>query len=272
MIRSTAALLFLAVVATASAPKLPPGDSAAAQALETSPRHAEYVDILLREGEPPMRAYVVYPEVKDKAPVVIIIQEIYGLSPWLKSTADAFAAEGFIAIAPDLISGPLGPGTDKLASRDEITQAVRALKPPAVFDALDKTATYATSLPAATKKFATAGFCWGGTMSFNYAAHNPNLSAAVVYYGSNPSDEAVLQKITAPVLGLYGENDNRVNSTIPAADAAMKKLGKSYTHHTYPGAGHGFLRQQQGANGANLKATESAWPTTLAFLREHLSN
>jgi carboxymethylenebutenolidase len=96
----------------------------------------------------------------------------------------------------------------------------------------------------------------------------PELDAAVVYYGTSP--ESGYDRIQAPVLGLYGGADNRVNATIPAAEEAMKALGKGYEPHVYEGAGHGFLRQQSGQEGANLRATEQAWPRTVAFFREHL--
>src|SRR5262249_35988432 len=112
------------------------------------------------------------------------------------------------------------------------------------------------------------GFCWGGTTSFGYATAQPGLDAVVVYYGTSPSAEA-LAAIKAPVLGLYGGDDARVNATIEPASAEMKKLGKMYEPHIYDGAGHGFLRQQSGKDGANLKASQQAWPTTVAFVRDH---
>jgi carboxymethylenebutenolidase len=128
---------------------------------------------------------------------------------------------------------------------------------------------HAMALPAASKKYGVVGFCWGGSASFQHAVHSPTLSAAVVYYGGSPP-AASLATVRAPVLGLYGENDQRVNSTIPAADSAMRALGKSFEKHIYPGAGHGFLRAQAGANGANLEATRQAWPETIRFFRRYL--
>ncbi len=249
---------------------LPADEAGAKEAINKTPRHAEYVDVKV-EGQPtPIKAFVVYPERKDKAPVVIVIQEIFGLSDWIKGVADQLAQEGFIAVAPDLLSGkgPNGGGTEAFASRDEVTAAVRTLTPQVVVADLNAVRAYAIKLPAANGKSASIGFCWGGGMSFLYATAQPALDAAVVYYGTSPSADA-LASIKAPVLGNYGGNDARVNATIDPAVAEMKKLGKTYEPHIYDGAGHGFLRQQGGQNGANLKATQQAWPTTIAFLREH---
>jgi carboxymethylenebutenolidase len=199
---------------------------------------------------------------------VIVIQEIFGLSDWIRSVADQLAAEGFIAIAPDLLSGPGGPGTDALGDRDAVTKAVRGLKDDAVTKMLNATRDYGKSLPSANGKTATVGFCWGGGTSFRYATEQPELNAAVVYYGTSPS-AAALEKLSCPVLGNYGGNDNRVNATIKPAEEKLKQLNKSYSPNVYEGAGHGFLRQQDGQNGANKKAAEEAWPKTIKFLQEN---
>lgn len=257
------------LVAQTKPAKLPPGEKDAKAAVEKSPRHGEYVDVKVEGREKPLKSYVVYPEVKDKAPVVIVIHEIYGLSDWIKSVTDQLAADGFIAIAPDMLSGkgPSGGGTDEFASRDEITKAVRSITPEDATKAFDAVREYGMKLPASNGKTATIGFCWGGARSFEYATKQPGLSAAVVYYGTSPSDDT-LKNVTAPVLGLYGSDDARVNKTIEPAQAAMKTAGKSYTPHIYEGAGHGFLRQQDGRE-ANLKAAQQAWPETVKFIREH---
>lgn len=251
--------------------KLPPGGEQAKAALEESPRHGEFVDVKVEGSEPPIRTWVVYPERKDKAPVVIVIHEIYGLSDWIRAVADQLAADGFIAVAPDLISGkgPGGGGTDSLKSRDDVVRLIRALTPEEVTARLNAVRAYAVKLPAANGRSATVGYCWGGARSFAYAAAQPDLNAAVVYYGSAP-EAAELAKIKAPVLGLYGGDDARVNATIEPAAAGMKKLGKVYEVEIYEGAGHGFLRAQSGRDGANLKATQQAWPRMLAFLKKHL--
>jgi carboxymethylenebutenolidase len=213
---------------------------------------------------------VVYPERSDKAPVVVVIHEIFGLTDWIRSVADQAAAAGFIAIAPDLLSGkgPNGGNTDSV-DQQAATKLVRALDREEVKRRLDAVARYATGLPAATKSHGTVGFCWGGSTSFFYATAQSALSAAVIYYGTSP-DTAALSAVRAPVLGLYGGDDARVNATIPEAEAEMQRLGKSYEKEIYEGAGHGFLRQQEGREGANLKATQQAWPRTVAFLKKHL--
>jgi carboxymethylenebutenolidase len=254
----------------ALAADIPPGANQAKAALEKSPRHGEWAQIQVPGSDKPMPAYVVYPERKDKAPVVIVIMEIFGLSDWIRGVTDQLAAEGFIAIAPDLIAGkgPGGGGSDSLKSPDDAPRYVRDLKPEEVVARLNATRDYGKSLPASNGKTATVGFCWGGGMSFMYATAQPDLNAAVVFYGTSPKADA-LKNIKAPVLGNYGENDARVNATIEPANQEMQKLGKTYEPHVYPGAGHGFLRQQDGQNGANLKAAQQAWPRTVAFLKEH---
>ena len=250
-------------------PNLPAGEPDAKAALEKSPRHGELVDVTTASG--PVKTWIVYPERKDKAGVVIVIHEIFGLSDWIRAVADQLAREGFIAVAPDLISGhgPGGGGTDAAGSRDDVVKLIRELKPDEVTGRLNAVREWAIKLPAANGKSATIGFCWGGGQSFAYAAAQPALNAAVVYYGVSP-DAPALAKIQAPVLGLYGGDDARVDATIPPAEAEMKKLGKTYEPHLYEGAGHGFLRGQSERNGANLKAAQAAWPLTVTFLRGRL--
>jgi carboxymethylenebutenolidase len=250
---------------------IPPGEAGAKAALEHSPRHHEWVDISLPGKSTKISAFVAYPERKDKAPVVIVIHEIYGLTDWIRAVADQLAADGFIAVAPDLLSGrgPGGGGTDKFASRDDVVKAVRDVSASEVAGILDATARYGTNLPAAKDKFATIGFCWGGGQSFGYAAAQPNLAAAVVYYGVTPDGED-LKKVKAPVLGLYGEDDARVNMTVGPAEVKMKELKKTFITRTYKGAGHGFLRAQDGRDGANLEASKQAWPATVGHLKKYL--
>ena len=250
---------------------LPPAEAQAKTALEKSPRHGEFVDVKMPGSGTLINTWIVYPERKDKAPVVIVIHEIFGLSDWIRAVADQLAKEGFIAVAPDLISGmgPGGGGTDSTKSRDDVVKLIRGLKPEETIARLNAVRAYALRLPAANGKSATVGFCWGGGNSFAFATVQPELNAAVVYYGTSP-ETSTLSKIKAPVFGNYGGNDARVNSTIEAASTEMKKLGKVYEYEIYEGAGHGFLRQQSGQDGANLKATQKAWPLTVAFLRKHL--
>ncbi|HEY6066841.1 MAG TPA: dienelactone hydrolase family protein [Thermoanaerobaculia bacterium] len=259
------------VAPAAAAPSLPPSEATAKAALDASPRHGEFVDIKLPSGGTPIRTWVVYPERKDKAGVVLVIHEVYGLSDWIRAVADHLAKEGFIAVAPDLISGlgPNGGGTDSVATRDDVVKLVRALSPEEANARLDAVRAWAVAQPAANGKTATVGFCWGGARSFGYAAAQPALDGAVVFYGTSP-EAPELAKIRAWVLGHYGGDDARVNATILPADEEMRRLRKAYEPHLYPGAGHGFLRQQEDREGANRKATEQAWPRTVAFLRERL--
>ncbi|HET9210690.1 MAG TPA: dienelactone hydrolase family protein [Thermoanaerobaculia bacterium] len=260
-----------AVPAPARDESLPPSEAQAKAALEKSPRHGEYVDVKMPSGGTPIRTWIVYPERKDKAGVVILVHEIFGLSDWIRGVADQLAREGFIAVAPDLISGlgPNGGGSDSVPSRDDVVKLIRGVTPEMGTARLDAVRDWAVRLPAANGKSATLGFCWGGGRSFAYAVSQPALNAAVVYYGTSP-EAADLARVKAPVLGLYGGDDARVVSTVGPAEAEMKKLGKTFETHIYDGAGHGFLRAQEDRAGANLKATRSAWPRTVAFLREHL--
>jgi carboxymethylenebutenolidase len=251
-------------------PALPPGANTAAEDLKKSPRHGEYMDIKVPGASVPITTWVVYPERKEKAGVVIVIHEIFGLTDWIRGVADQLAEDGFIAVAPDLLSGkgPNGGGTAELG--ENATKVIRSLTPEEVTAALNAVRDHTTKLPAANGRSATVGFCWGGSASFAYATSQPALNAAVVYYGGSPQEPAAYARIKAPVLGLYGGSDARVNATIPTAEEAMKKVGVSYQPHTFEGAGHGFLRQQEGQDGANMKATEQAWPLTVNFLRQHV--
>jgi carboxymethylenebutenolidase len=248
----------------------PPRSSRRRKYWKSPPRHGELVDVKVPTGRP-VRTWVVYPERKDKAGVVILIHEIFGLSDWIRGVADQLAREGFIAVAPDLISGhgPGGGGTDSAGSRDDVVKLIRELTAEEVTARLNAVRDYAIKLPAANGRSATIGFCWGGGKSFAYAASQPGLNAAFVYYGVSP-EATDLAKIKAPVLGLYGGDDARVDATIPPAEAEMKKLGKTYEPHLYEDAGHGFLRAQEDRQGANLRATKQAWPRTVPFLRDQL--
>jgi carboxymethylenebutenolidase len=250
---------------------LPAGAADAKARLNESSRHGEWTMIGAASGDS-IRAWVVYPERSDKAPVVVVIHEIYGLTPWIRGVADQLAADGFIAIAPDLLTPKNLPGSPEDGpSADAASAAIRTLNPGDVQRHLDATARYGMSLPAATQKYGVVGFCWGGTTSFQHALHAPDLDAAVVYYGSTPRGQH-FEAIQAPVLGLYGGDDSRVNATIPTADSAMRAAGRSYESRLFPGAGHGFLRAHADSvrGAANIRASEEAWPATISFFRKHL--
>jgi carboxymethylenebutenolidase len=216
-----------------------------------------------------VRAYVVYPQRRDKAPVVIVVHEIFGLSSWIRGVADQLAADGFIAIAPDFLTGKVAVTPPDTIPAQIATAAIRALDQDAVQRQIDAAAAYGMALPSAQPRYGVIGFCWGGSASFNHAVHAPALGASVVYYGSSPPS-ASLASVRAPVLGLYGGEDARVGATVPPADSAMRALGKSFTHESFAGAGHGFLRQQDGQGGANFAAARRAWPMTVQFLRANL--
>jgi carboxymethylenebutenolidase len=247
---------------------LPPDASGALARLSSSPRHAEWAVIRTGGGDS-VRAWVVYPERSSKAPVVLVVHEIFGLSSWIRSVADQLAADGFIAIAPDLLTMKnLPDGPDSVVA-PLARGVIGSLDPAWVQRQLDAVAQYGMSLPAAEKKYGIVGFCWGGGTSFAHAVHAPGLGASVVYYGTSPKT-ADLESVRAPVLGLYGGSDARVDATIPPADSALKALGRTYVYSIYPGAGHGFLRQQTGMDGANMAATRAAWPATVAWFKKYL--
>jgi carboxymethylenebutenolidase len=216
-----------------------------------------------------VRAWVVYPERSAKAPVVVVVHEIYGLSTWVRGVADQLAANGYIAIAPDLLTGKVAMDGDTV-TQQVASAAVRALSANDVHRQLEAVARYGMALPAALPRYGIVGYCWGGSTSFAHAVRSPDgLGAAVVYYGGSP-DTSDLSRVKVPVLGLYAGDDERVNATVPRTDTIMRRLGKTYDVHVFAGAGHGFLRQQDGRAGANLAASERAWPLTIAFFRRHL--
>ena len=249
---------------------IPASATTVADRLAKSPRHGEYAMIKTGPSDS-VRAWVVYPERSTKAPVVVVVHEIFGLSAWVRGVADQLAADGFIAIAPDLLTGKLPPvpGTDTVAAQ-AATAAVRALRSEDVQRQIAAVGQYGMSLPAAEKRYGVVGFCWGGSAAFASAVMSPaGQGAAVVYYGSSPATES-LASVKVPVLGLYGGEDARVGATVPPADSAMKALGKRFEPHTFAGAGHGFLRQQEGQGGANLAAAQKAWPLTVSFFRSTL--
>ena len=256
-----------ALAAQQQAANLPASGTTALARLEKSPRHGEWVAV--KVGADSVMSWVVYPERSTKAPVVLVLHENTGLTTWARAVADQMAAEGFIAIAPDMLTPARKGNLMSEWARDSAGPAIRELTPEMVNARLDAVAKYGMSLPAALPKYGIVGFCWGGARSFLHAVHSPTLGASVVYYGSPPTAEQ-LAAIKAPVLGLYGGADARITATVPATDSAMKRLGKSYEYHVYEGAGHGFLRGQEQADGANLKAAQAAWPKTVAFLKAKL--
>ncbi|MDQ1637896.1 MAG: carboxymethylenebutenolidase [Pyrinomonadaceae bacterium] len=251
----------------------------AKQRLAKSPRHQEWVKIKYKPAnattEREVNAFLVYPEVKTKATAIVVVHEIFGMSDWVQSLADQLAEAGYIAIAPDLLSG-MGPnkgGTSDVATggSNAIGIAIRALPPDQITADLNAVADYVASLPSANSKLAVAGFCWGGGETFRFATNRPSLKAAFVFYGPTPMtgpqgnqviDKAALARVGAPVYGFYAENDMRINATLPATIEAMKQLNKKFEPVTYAGAGHGFMRAGEDPNDknpANKKARDDAW-------------
>ena len=245
----------------------------AKEALDKSPRHREWVNV--KAGNRTVSAFVVYPEVKNKATSVVVIHEIFGMSDWVQLEADELAAAGYIAIAPDLLSGmgPKGGGTsDFAADNNAIGKAIRDLPPDQITADLNAVADYVSKLPAANGKVAVAGFCWGGGQSFRFATNRPSLAAAFVFYGQGPESPDAIAAIKAPVYGFYAGNDARIGATVPKTQELMKAAGKSYDVGSYEGAGHGFMRagdapppppdadqQTKDAYAGNKKARDAAW-------------
>ncbi len=238
--------------------------------LEKSPRHLEYVKVE-HDGRA-VNCFVAYPEVKEKAPAVVVIHEIFGLADWPKLLADELAEAGYIAIAPDLLSGmgPGGGGTESLPGRDGVTRAVRDLPRKQVAADLDAVVEYVAKLPACNGRVAVCGFCWGGGQAFSYATHNQGIKAAFVFYGGGPTDEAAVGRIGAPVYGFYGGNDARVNATIPRSEELMKAAGKTYEPVIYEDAGHGFMRggEAPDARPGDKKGRAEAWKRWKELLKK----
>ncbi len=236
----------------------------AREKLEKSPRHGEWVTV--KHDQRAVETFVVYPEARDKTPAVLVIHEIFGMTDWVKDLTDQVAAAGYIALAPDLLSGmgPNGGGSSSFAGGTGMgsptTKAVSSLDPDQVTADLDAVADYAQKIPAFDGKLYVVGFCWGGGQSFRFATNRAGLAADFVFYGAPPPAEA-MAKITAPVYGFYAGNDARIGATIPDAIAHMKEAGKTFEPVTYDGAGHGFMRAGEApdASEANRKARDEAW-------------
>ena len=239
--------------------------------LEKSPRHPEFVNV--KHGDREVNCFITYPEVKDKATAVIVIHEIFGLSDWARSVTDELAEAGYIAIAPDLLSGsaPGGGGTAEIIkSGGEVGQAIRKVPADQITADLDAVADYVTKLPSCNGKLVVAGFCWGGTQTFRYATNNKKLKASFVFYGSSPEKEDEIARITTPVYGFYAGNDNRINATLDKTKELVKKTGKTFEPVIYDGAGHGFMRGGDDPKGrdGDKKAREEAWKRWMELLKK----
>ena len=256
-------LVITAILALVAFPQLGlrAQEDPALERLNTSPRHHEWVEI---EGAGrTVHAFVVYPEVADKVPAIIVIHENRGLNDWARSLADQVAEAGYIAIAPDLLSGmgPDGGKTSDFPDRNAARDAIYELSREQVTADLHAVADYAEVIPAANGTIAVAGFCWGGSQTFRFATQRDNLTAAFPFYGTAPEDQQLLAQIACPVHGFYGGDDERVNATIDSTVEAMQSAGKLYEPVVYEGAGHGFMRSGEApdASEGNRRGREDAW-------------
>jgi len=231
----------------------------AKEKLAKSPRHFEWVTV--KHDGRSVDVFVVYPESKDKRPVVLIIHEIFGMTDWVQDLADQVAEAGYIAAAPDLLSG-MGPNGGRSSSFEpgKANEAVSKLSPDQVTADLNAAADYGKKLPASNGKLFVGGFCWGGGQTFRFATNRADLTAAFVFYGP-PPDKDAMERIKAPVYGFFAGNDARIGAMIPDAIANMKAAGKTFEPVTYDGAGHGFMRSGEApdAKDADKKARSEAW-------------
>jgi carboxymethylenebutenolidase len=245
-----------------------PTNEVPAQGLNDSPRHHEWVAV--PQGDRQVQSYIAYPETDKKATAVIVIHENRGLTDWERNVADQLAAAGYLAIAPDLLSGagPDGGRTSDFASSDAAREAIYQLPPQQVTADLHAVYEFVSRLPAANGKVAVVGFCWGGSQAFRMATTHPNLAAAFVFYGTGPDSKDAISQIRAPVFGFYGGNDARVNATIPKSEELTKEAGKVYQPVIYEGAGHAYMRAgaQPDASPANKAAREESWERLLTLL------
>ena len=221
--------------------------------------HSEYVKYV--SGRDTITAYLAYPERKDRAPAVIVIHEIFGMSDFVRQTTEQLARDGFVAIAPDLLSRRGGTP----ASPDDARKLIASLNPDTLTQDLDATVAFVKRLKATRPdRVGVIGFCWGGGQSFRYATNNPSLRAFVVCYGQGP-DALALARIRAAGLGVYAENDARINAGLSDVDAAVRTYHRQYRYDVYPGVGHGFLRTRE-----KPEVADSAWRAVVGFFRERL--
>ena len=279
-------------------PGLPASAANAEARLKSSPRHAEWVKIAWEPGsKDSLMAWVVYPSARTKAPVVVVVHEIFGLSTWVRGVADQVAAEGFIAIAPDFLSRVRGGPTSEELRSDSATRIIRGVNAEARNRAITAAANYAMMLPSAQQKYAVIGYCWGGQTTFMHAINGgvKGFSGGVAFYGfpytnggapatattaATPTTINVdsLSKIRVPMMLLSGSKDARIGAAMPQLDSLMRAMGKSYVGKNYDGATHGFLRAQDdpkttrdaAEEAANVAATKDGWPLTISFLKRNL--
>ena len=284
--------------ASQGTPGIPASANSAAARVSASPRHGEWVKVSMGQGmADSIMAWIVYPSGTTRAPVVVVVHEIFGLQTWVRGVADQLAADGFIAIAPDFLSRVRGGPSSVELTADSARRLIGGVDVAERNRVIVAAANHAMMQPAAEPRYAVIGYCWGGGTVFNHAVHGgvKGFSAAVSFYGisyitggraatdSTPAVRASVNadsmaKINVPIMLLNGSKDARIASAMPALDSTMKALRKDYSGTNYEGAVHGFLRAQddpkatrdQAEEAANLAAAKDAWPKTIAFLKKHL--
>ena len=208
--------------------------------------------------------YLSIPE-KGTGPGVVVIQEWWGLVDHIKDVCDRFAAEGFVALAPDLYHGK----TTK--SPDEAGKLMMAMRIDEAERDLGAAVEYLSAHDATTSdKIGVVGFCMGGALSLYTATKNPNIGACVLFYGGHPNVKPDLPNLHAPVLGLYAERDGFVTpASVRELERKLEDLGKQIEAVIYPDADHAFFNDTR-PEVYNSKAADDAWRRTIEFLREHL--
>ncbi|HEV8138011.1 MAG TPA: alpha/beta family hydrolase [Pyrinomonadaceae bacterium] len=200
-----------------------------------------------------------------QGPGVVVIQEWWGLVDHIKDVCDRFAAEGFVALAPDFYHGEIAKSPDeagKMMMALRIDEAEKDLK-----GAIDYLLAHAAT---SSSKVGTVGFCMGGALSLYAATKNDNVGACVVFYGGHPNVKPDLANLKSPVLGIYGERDRSVSpSVVHELERKLKELGKSFEYHIYPDADHAFFNDTR-PTVYNAEAAADAWTRTVEFLRSHL--
>jgi carboxymethylenebutenolidase len=223
-------------------------------------------DVKFPNGELQIGGYIAAPKGEGRFPAVLVIHENRGLNEHTRDVARRFAGEGFVALATDGLSRK--GGTASMKSPDEARAAIGTITAEEALSDLEAGLTYLNTLPnVQTGNLGSVGFCWGGARSFALATRPNPLKAAVVFYGSAPSNEE-LAKAKCPILGLYGETDTRITSAVPQVAETLKAAGKAFEHKIYGGAGHAFFNDT--GERYNAEAAKDAWTKTLEFLRAHL--
>lgn len=221
-------------------------------------------------GSVTVRAYVAAPLTKERRPAIIVIQEWWGLTDHIKDIAKRYAAEGYVAIAPDLYSRM---GNALTTDAGEAGKLMNQLKQEDGLADLNATVTYLKSAPEVNaKKIGVTGFCMGGSYALMLPCVNADIKAAVPFYGQVPNPDAPLQKLAAPVLYLYGEDDGWITKAdVQRLAAALKKYNKAGEIKTYPGAPHAFFRDIDNSV-YRPEAAKDAWARSKAFFKQHLAS